>query len=250
MDLQTTLRGRRPRASRCLTDGQPTSSLLTAPSPLHRAFFWSSAVVVLLGVVPLGCGVGGGGLLWGASDQPYDDEVVPLKVSGRAFTVANQSVLSTRPTATGLLFAQLDDVLAQQGSTAGEAGAEGEDRMTDPIFDEAVDSCPLGTEWELGATVSCRGLSSLAVGFAFEAAGTLQQELDADLVARHGGELQSDELMFVSAWNREAIQSGIRSGAVQGTALLRELGVCDQRMMAEERVPVRRAAGEADAGRR
>ena len=204
---------------------------------LRRVCFATSALTLAAALTPLACAPGGYDAFWDRANQPYDDEIVGLEVTGQAQSVANGYIMSTRPTATGLLLSQLDDVLSD--SNVGgidddvEFGIDGGDLGLD--LDEEADSCPLQTEWSLGQSVSCRGLSTLATGFAFNAATPLQQRLQQDVAQRHGQTLNADEITYVSSWNNEAIYSGIRSGSVMATEVLREMDFCDQRLAAEER---------------
>ena len=153
------------------------------------------------------------------------DEVVQVDVTRQSFTLANQYIQTSRPQGVQVMFQQLNDVL--NSVTPG-------DDTDDPLIatpnsnDTAADVCPLVLgEPELSFSIGCRDMADTAFSLAQTAALPVRTSVGDQVTQTHQGQLRQDELIFVSAWAREGVSSGVRTGQVQAVGLLRELQVCD-----------------------
>jgi len=183
-----------------------------------------SLVLVLALVVS--CGVEGEGI----NEDGLDDVVVvntyPLKV----YQLANQAILTTRPIATQMMTDKLNLVLAQNSILDLVSVDAVEQRIHSPLTNGTPDTtCPYIKEPTGNATLSCHYLVDRAVEQALVSSPSLTDTIEQNLDNDHGEELQPDEMGYVKGWAREAVFSGIDSGAAHTVDILRQLKVCDQK---------------------
>jgi len=187
---------------------------------------WPGFLLAMTAVAMLGCmgevdGTGGPG------DPNADDSVVTVNMSVKAYDLANQVILETRPTATKLLVDKLNLELVNKGILEKVMDVEG--KMFSPLTNGTPPTtCPYLQKAGKGAAQNCRYIVDRAIEHALVAASGLKTTVERDIYDKHGSSLKQGEAAYVYSWAAEAILSGIDVGGVQAVRVLRSQRVCDQ----------------------
>ena len=187
---------------------------------------WPGYLLAISAVGMLGCtgGVDGTGEV---GDPGADDNVVSVKMSIKAYDLANQVILETRPTATKLLVDKLNIELVNKGILQKVQDVEG--KMFSPMTNGTPPTtCPYLQKSGVGAAQNCRYIVDRAIEHALVAASGLKTTVERDIQNKHGSSLEPGEAAYIYSWAAEAILSGIDVGGVQAVEALRSQRVCDQ----------------------
>ena len=160
-------------------------------------------------------------------DPNGDDVVVSVKMSVKAYDLANQYILSTRPLATQLLVDKLNIELVNKGILDKVKDVEG--NVYKPLTTGTPPTtCPYLQKSGKGATQSCRYIVDRATEQALVAASGVKSTVEQDIQSKHGSALEPGEAAYIYSWAAEAILSGIDVGSVRAVEALRSQKVCDQ----------------------
>jgi len=156
-----------------------------------------------------------------------DDKVVSVKMSVKAYDLANSFILTTRPLATQLLVDKVNIELVNKGILEKVASVEG--KIFTPLTNGTPPAtCPYLQKAGSGATQSCRFMVDRATEQALVASSSIKTKVENDLTNKHGTALEPGEASYIFSWASEAILSGIDVGGVQAVDALRGQKVCDQ----------------------
>ena len=164
----------------------------------------------------------------GPLDEGGQEGISSKGMSARALTVANTTILATRPQATSVLVDRLNLVLANNAILDVRLdGIEGQ--VMAPLSNrQAENTCPYLTKPTGNTTITCRYLVDRAVEDALGDSVDLQHGIEQDVQGKHEATLDVAELKFVKNWVGQAVLSGIDVGAVHTLVALRKTKACDQ----------------------
>ena len=187
---------------------------------------WPGFLLAVTALMMLGCmsTVDGNGE---PGDPNGDDKVVSVKMSVKAYDLANQYILSTRPLATKLLVDKLNIELVNKGILDKVKDVEG--KVYTPLTNGTPPTtCPYLQKSGKGAAQSCRYIVDRAIEQALVAASGVKSTVEQDIQNKHGASLGANEAAYIHSWAAEAILSGIDVGGVQAVEALRTQSVCDR----------------------
>ncbi len=196
---------------------------------MKRLPFFLSGIAALFSFGCMGTVDGPGG----PGDPNGDDQVVSVKMSVKAYDLANQYILSTRPLATKLLVDKVNIELVNKGILEKVASVEG--KIFSPLTNgQPPTTCPYLVKTGQGATQSCRYVVDRAIEQALVAASGIKTTVEQDISNKHGTALEPGEAAYIYSWASEAILSGIDVGGVRTIEALRTQKVCDQSLNVSE----------------
>lgn len=165
----------------------------------------------------------------GSLDENNPGETIGTsKASATVLTIANKTILATRPQATQLLVNKLNLVLANNNIIDVQV-KDLEGQILSPLTTKKPDNtCPYLAPAGGNTTITCRYLVDRAVENALGDSPDLQQGIEQNVDADHGAVLSIAEMKYVKNWVGQAVLSGIDVGAIHSLVALRKTKVCDQ----------------------
>jgi hypothetical protein len=156
-----------------------------------------------------------------------NDQPIPVEYSSTAAALARESILSAYPQGSELFVDSLATLLPGQNLVQAMINHDAIDAGAIP------NECPFLEAPSGGVSVECTKLLTLAseatkLTKSSIASSVLSQTLSARSVS-------SGESAFVAAWTNEALSSGIITGAIKATDVMRSLNICDEGSSAADR---------------